>query len=124
MMDAGLLANRKLGANTGKRSIGIDPITNFEVLDVWADGFNESACVRTRRVRQLRLPSISAGSYIRIERINACRLHTHQYLTGIGLRVRHVLNLQHLGSTKLANTNCFHLPILLCERKQSIISEV
>jgi len=109
MMNPRLIAQREFRRNARDRTVGIDAIAGFETPDIRTNRFDDSTRVGSRRIRQIRLPRISPGANVRIDRIDARCFHTHQHLSGIRLRIRHVFNFQDFRTTKLAHSYGFHV---------------
>src|SRR5262245_50175060 len=115
-MDARLFTKGELRADSRDRAAGVHAIADFKTLHVRSDGFDDAAGVCARRIRQVRLAGIYAGSDVCINRIHAHRLHPNDNLPRIRFRIGYVLKFQVLRSTKLADTNRSHrlvLPLLM-----------
>ena len=102
------LAQHKLGIRAADRSRGVNTIARFESIYIRAHLLDHARAVVAGRVRQGRFLRMSSRANVRLDRINADRIHSNQHLTGTGLRRRHFFEPQNFRITKLMHPNRLH----------------
>src|SRR5689334_10697266 len=79
----------------------VDPIPRLEARDVRTSLLDGSADVRARDIRQIWFACVGAGADVGFDRIDADGVNANEELLGSRSRVRRLLELHHIGRTKL-----------------------
>ncbi len=84
------------------------PVADRDICNAFSDLVDDARHVATRRLRQPRAEAQQAAAQLAIGRIDAGRVHDDPDLSGTGMRVGKIHDLEDLGTSEPAELRCFH----------------
>ena len=84
------------------------PVADSDICNTLSDLIDDARHVATRRLRQPRAEAQQTAAQLAIGRIDAGRVHDDPDLSGTGMRVGKIHDLEDLGTSESAELRCFH----------------
>jgi hypothetical protein len=88
------------------------PVADSDICNAFSELVDYTSHVATRRLRQSRAKAQQATPQLRIGRADPCRMHDDSDLSGTGMRVGKIHDLEDLRTSEPAELYCFHEELL------------